>query len=74
MEDLVFALRLDCSQQREIVLHMLDHIQHQDKIEMGIFLVRNVSQLEVESFVGPTLRKVEGLRRNVISPKNAFAI
>src|SRR5437870_5542271 len=68
------ASLLQSLQEAEIVGEMLDHIQHQNQIKEPIRLRPQLRKLKVDCLAGPGLGKVDGLRRDVVSPEAAFAV
>src|SRR2546426_8165637 len=53
---------------------MLDNIENQNEIEDGVFLLTDVCQSELKSFVRPALAHLQSLRRDVVTPETACVV
>src|SRR5712692_7796621 len=71
MNDLVFAFRLQISQETEVVLEMFEDVHEQHQVEMHAFLASNVRIRETESLIRSALTECKGLWRDLISQECA---
>ena len=68
MDDLVLGLGSEVAQKGEVVLHVLKHIHEQEEIEVRIFLLSEIRQLELQPFARQVVRPRKGLGE-IISPR-----
>ena len=74
MKYLQLALWSDCGQEAEIVFDVLENIEDQHQVEEDAFLLTDVPQFELESFVRSAPAHLQGLRRDVVSPESACVV
>src|SRR5438046_2107430 len=73
VKDFVPPFVLQVTQEPEIILQVLDHIENQNQLKVTVFDIANIAKSKAQSFVGPAFRQFHGLRGNVISPERRFA-
>ena len=74
MDDLVLGLGPEVAQKGEVVLHVLKHIHEQEEIEVRIFLLSDIRQLELQPFARQAVRPRKSLGRDVIPPTAASSL
>src|SRR5437773_2011020 len=74
VEDLQFALRSDCVQEPEIIFDVLNDIEDQHQIEERAFVLTDIPEFELESFVRSAPAHLQRLWRDVITAENAFVV
>src|SRR6266480_7705403 len=74
VDDLVLGLGPEGAQKREVVLHVLKHIHEQEEIEVRIFLLSDIRQLELQPVARQTVRPRKGLGRDVVPPTAASSL
>src|SRR5438128_2832800 len=53
---------------------MLENIENENEIEDGVFLLTDVGQFELKSFVRSALAHLQSLRRDVVTPETAGGV
>src|SRR5437773_11661590 len=74
VDDLVLSLGPVVAQKGEVVLHVLKHIHEQEQIEVRIFLLSDIRQLELQPFARQAVRPRKCLGRDVIPPTAASSL